>query len=119
MFNYDKFNARLDELGIKKAHIARKIGRNPTYIQDHQNYNYDFSPEETRIIANCLFTSVAYLTDQTDVKEKPIREDADELDLTILAFLHSLPVERVRGLLLALEAPSDVLAALDRAEWKG
>lgn len=51
------------------------------------------------------------------INENPAPTNEDGLDAAILAFLHSLPVDRVRGLLLALEAPTDVLDALDRGEW--
>lgn len=40
---------------------------------------------------------------------------SDGLD-EVMDFLRSLPVARLRGILLALEAPAEVIAALDRSE---
>ena len=54
-------------------------------------------------------------------KEKPAAPEDGELsvsDRAMLDFLHSLPKERLRGILLVLEAPTDVLAALDREELR-
>ena len=64
-------------------------------------------------IAELFNVSVDYLHG----KKNPTPKDRSEVDEAILAFIHSLPVDRVRGLLLALEAPTSVLVALDRAEW--
>ena len=49
--------------------------------------------------------------------EKPTTPEGDGLsdfDRSILAFLHELPPERLRGILIALDAPSELLSALDR-----
>lgn len=50
--------------------------------------------------------------------EKPTTPEGDGLDRAILAFLHRLPAERLRGILIALEAPEELLAMLDREEPK-
>lgn len=42
-------------------------------------------------------------------------EKRDGID-EVMTFLRSLPVDRLRGILLALEAPPEVLDALDRKE---
>lgn len=51
--------------------------------------------------------------------EKPTTSEGDGLDRAILAFLHRLPAERLRGILIALEAPEELLAMLDHEEPRG
>lgn len=49
-------------------------------------------------------------------EEKPTTPEGDGLDRVILAFLHRLPAERLRGILIALDAPEELLAMLDRED---
>ena len=49
-----------------------------------------------------------------DIDLKPAA-NCDGLDV-VMDYLRSLPVDRLRGILLALEAPAEVIAALDRSE---
>lgn len=58
-----------------------------------------------------------YLDDETKKAAAP--EGSGSADDVILRFLHSLSVERIRGLLVALDAPKEVLDALDREEPRG
>ena len=64
------------------------------------------------LVANALDVSMEYLLSG---EEKPAADDGGEVAV-IMDYLLSLPTDRLHGILLALEAPKDVLAALDRLE---
>ena len=52
----------------------------------------------------------------TEIKKAPtVSGERDEAD-KVISFLSSLPPDRLRGILLALGAPEDVLAEVDRTE---
>ncbi|MEG2000573.1 MAG: helix-turn-helix transcriptional regulator [Evtepia sp.] len=78
MFNYEKLNALINEKGIKKTALAEKIGKNQSIFTDWKKGKSEPKEEYIEIIASLLDTTVAYLTDQTDQKEKPTTELSGE-----------------------------------------
>lgn len=78
--------------------------------KSYRNYIYQ--------ISEYFNVSVAYLTGETDKKIPAAPEDdgLDAWDLKLLEFIHGLPADRLRGILLVLGAPEELLADLDRAE---
>ena len=67
--------------------------------------------DKAYLVAKELGVSVEYLLTG---KEMPAAK-SDGLD-EVMDFLWSLPVDRLRGILLALGAPKEVLSALDQPE---
>ena len=112
---FERIKPLFASTGLTVRELAPLIGIPEKTIYNWENgiksYNKYYSQ-----IAAYFNVSIAYLKGETDIKT-PAPTNEDGLDAAILSFLHSLPVDRVRGLLLALEAPTDVLDALDRGEW--
>ena len=86
MFNFAKFKGLLEETGVSKSHIARKLGVKESqaryFFRDKEDPNKKTRPltdAQIQIIADCLWTTPAYLTDETDIKEKPIPTNEDGL----------------------------------------
>lgn len=87
-------------LGISKSNVS-------SYIKGEQ------VPRMDKIALLCDHYGIQ-VSDLLEAKKTP-SEDGVEED-AIIRFLRSLPRDRLRGILLALEAPEDVLAALDQTE---
>ena len=66
LFRYDRMNALVQEKGIKKAHICRKLGKTNYYLRDAEKYRTDIQGESLRIIADILGTTPEYLSGETD-----------------------------------------------------
>ena len=77
LFRYDRFKELLDEYGISRAHIGRKLGRDQFFIRDQISRNNDFTDEQVWIIADALRTTPAYLRGESDDPRQP----ADNSDL--------------------------------------
>ena len=75
----------------------------------------DSTPSIDKVMKVALFFNVSldYLAGLTDIKRPAASGDGP-----VINFLLALPRERLLGILLALEAPEEVLAALDRIEPK-
>ena len=71
LFRYDRMNALVQEKGIKKAHICRKLGKTNYYLRDAEKYQTDIQGESLRIIADILGTTSEYLSGETDDKYPP------------------------------------------------
>lgn len=69
MVNVDKIKALAQEKGIKLGYLARQINVPHTYFADIKNKNRDIPDERLSVIAKELSTTVAYLRDETDVKD--------------------------------------------------
>ena len=71
MLNFDKFNTLLNDKGMSKAFVARKIGKVRTFFSDLQKGKTSLNDEQLKAVADLLDTTPEYLTDKTDKKEKP------------------------------------------------
>lgn len=85
-------------LGVSKSNVS-------AYIKGEQIPRMD----KVQILANHYGVS---LSDLLETKKAPAKAEAN--DEVIIRFIRSLPRERLRGILLALGAPEEVLAALDQ-----
>ncbi len=80
MVNIDKIKQLSREQGIKMGFLAQQIGVQHTYFANVKNMNRDIPDSRLSVIADTLNTTVAYLRDETDVKEKP-SANSEELNL--------------------------------------
>lgn len=87
--------------------LCQKLGKRRSFLVDVRNGNDRIDGNELKIIADELNTTIEYLTDQTEVKEKPPAETDGELDPE---------VEEVLDLLFAMH-PDDRKQLLDYAQW--
>lgn len=90
--NIDKIKSLAKEQGVKIKFICSKLGLAETYLSNVKNGKDRMTMERLEIIADTLNTTVEYLTDKTDQKEKPTPKevDVDKLIETIL----NLPREK-------------------------
>lgn len=58
------------EKGVKLNHITDKLGISRTYFSDVEKGKTKISDERLQIIADCLDTTVDYLTGKTDKKKE-------------------------------------------------
>lgn len=98
MVNYDKIKSRAKELGIKLSFLCEKIGAYPTYIADLKNKKLDIPDDRLSTIADLLNTTVEYLRDETDKKEKPLgsTEELSDLEREIMERLNALSPEKLQ-----------------------
>ena len=115
--------SRIKECGKDKGFSSLSKIETAAGIKPNTIYRWDEnapSVDRVALVASCLDVSVDYLIGATDIKTPAAQGDGlSESDAAILRFLHSLPVDRLRGILLGLGAPEDVLAALDREARQG
>ena len=72
MVNVDKILELSKECGVTQTALAKKIGRGSHYFHDLAAGKTTLGDERLQIIADALNTTVEYLTDQTDVKERKV-----------------------------------------------
>lgn len=78
MVNMDKIRAMAKENKRSLSYLVSAIGLNSrTYFNDVEKYGRDIPDKYLSIIAKELNTTVAYLRDETDVKEKPSAGSAE------------------------------------------
>ena len=102
-----------EEHGYSRKRLAEELGKPYPTITKYENGTREPGHEYLKLISRKFGVSVDYILGLET--EKTPSEDGVEED-AIIRFLRSLPRDRLRGILLALEAPEDVLAALDRQE---
>ena len=94
-----------------KAEFARKLGFDSGDIvsmwvkgtsKSYMNYLYE--------IATMYNVSIAWLKGDSDER----RPGVNSFDQAVLDFVHQLPPDKLRGILLLLGAPEELLDALDR-----
>lgn len=92
MVNIDKIKALAKEKGVSITFLCQAIGQGAYYFNDVKRRNGNIPEDRLQIIADTLNTTVEYLTDKTDQKEKPTPKevDVDKLIETIL----NLPREK-------------------------
>lgn len=88
--NYDKLENLAKEKGISKTHLCQLVGRERYYLRDCKNRGTEPPEDHIKTWADALGTTVEYLTDKSEQKEKPTSTvSVDE----IRELLHQLPRE--------------------------
>lgn len=121
MKELELFPIRLRKV-LDEANIDDKILERALTLPKDAVYNWTHGvtkswPKYARAISDYLNVSYMYLIGETDNPNKNPDTGGDGAsEDVVIQFLHSLPHERLRGILLALGAPEEVLAALDQQE---
>lgn len=79
--NYDKLEALVKEKGVSKTFLCQIVGRERYYLRDCKKNNFIPPDEHIAAWADALGTTVDYLTDKTNQKEKPADLPADAIEL--------------------------------------
>lgn len=88
--NYDKLESLAKSKGVSKTHLCQLVGRERYYLRDCKNKNTEPPEDYVMTWADALGTTVDYLTDKTEQKEKP----TDEVSVNELKkMLRQLPKE--------------------------
>lgn len=95
--NYDKLEALVKEKGVTKTFLCQIVARERYYLRDCKKNNFITPDEHIAAWADALGTTVEYLTDQTNQKEKPTHAEMDVDD--ILKIMLNLPREKKEELL--------------------
>ena len=99
--------------------VCKKQGIAIKKLENDLKYGNGFlNPKKIKVVSSDrLFEIAKYLNVSASFlagQEEPAA-NCDGLDV-VMDYLRSLPVDRLRGILLALGAPAEVIAALDRSE---
>jgi transcriptional regulator with XRE-family HTH domain len=111
----DRIELLRSERGISKSEMYKGIGVSAAAFSQWKSGAHSISDKAITRAAEFFGVSKIWLLTGIET-EKAAAPEGDGADRLLLDFIHSLPVERVRGLLVALDAPKEVLAALDREE---
>jgi transcriptional regulator with XRE-family HTH domain len=77
--NIEKIKSLAKEKGISISFICESVGMGRGYLNDIKKSNGgDIPDDRLDIIIGILNTTIDYLTDKTDIKEKPASIDADD-----------------------------------------
>lgn len=98
MVNIDKIKALAKEKGVSITFLCQAIGQGAYYFNDVKRRNGSIPDDRLAIIADTLNTTVEYLTDQSNQKEKPTSKEIDVDD--ILKMMLNLPREKKEELLV-------------------
>ncbi len=105
MVNYNKLGDLSKEKGLSQSYISTKIGMSRNYIKDCKRQNISIPSDRLIQIANILDTSVDYLTDKTDKKEKPTEYDGlSEKQKVIMDFVMSVPDDKAEMILRVMKS---------------
>lgn len=103
--NYDKLMLLLKEKGMSQSFLSVKIGMGKNYFTDCKRQNISIPSDRLIQIANILDTSVDYLTDKTDKKEKPTEYDGlSEKQKVIMDFVMSVPDDKAEMILRVMKS---------------
>ena len=105
--NIEKIIELAKEKGIKMKYFCDQFGKQRSFMTDIKNGKNFLEEEQLQFIATELNTTIEYLTDQTEQKEKPTVLTDDELDPEIEELLD----------LLEQMHPDDVRQIIDFAKW--
>lgn len=105
--NFGKIKELAKEKGIKMKYFCDQFGKHQSFMTDIKNGKNFLEEDQLQFIATELNTTVEYLTDQTEQKEKPTVQTDDELDPEIEELLD----------LLEQMHPDDVKQIIDFAKW--
>ena len=96
--NIDKIKELCKSKGLTMKFLSDNILRDKTYFSNIRSGKTRMDDDEVEFIANALETTVEYLTDQSDQKEKPTSKEIDVDD--ILKMMLNLPREKKEELLV-------------------
>ena len=95
--NIQKIKALAKEQGLSQKFICDCLGKRRTFLSEVGLGNGKITQEELEIIANKLNTTVEYLTDQTEQKEKLVDQMTDEqLDNALIHLLSGLTADDIK-----------------------
>lgn len=96
--NIDKIKDLCKSKGLTMKFLCDQIARDRTYFANIRSGKTRIDDDEIEFIANMLDTTVDYLTDLTDQKEKPA---SDEMDVDeLLKKMLNLPRDKKEELLV-------------------
>jgi transcriptional regulator with XRE-family HTH domain len=96
--NATKLKSLLKEQGLSMKFFNDMLGKNRSYLSNVLTGSDSISSEDLEKVAEKLNTTVEYLTDQSDQKEKPTSKEIDVDD--ILKMMLNLPREKKEELLV-------------------
>ena len=105
----DNLQFYMTKHGENQADVARILGISKSNVSAY--INGEQVPRMDKIAVLCEHYGIQ-VSDLLETKKAPAKAEAN--DDVIIQFLRSLPRDRLRGILLALGAPAEVLAALDQ-----
>ena len=98
----DRIRELAKQSDLPLAFLCRRIGVAKVYFNDIDKSNRDIPDDKLSVIARLLNTTPEYLKGETDIKEKPAGNQADELsdyDARVLAWFRALPPEKREAIL--------------------
>lgn len=107
LFDFERFEALRKEKGITKKSIADRLDRKPSLCQDWKQGKSTPNPAQLAVVADILGTTTAYLTGESDQKERPTAGTGDGLSTVkreLLEIAETLPDEKVEQLLRLVKA---------------
>lgn len=96
--NATKLKSLLKEQGLSMKYFNDMLGKNRSYLSNVITGSDSITLEDLEKVAEKLNTTVEYLTDQSDQKEKPTTKEVDVDD--ILKMMLNLPREKKEELLV-------------------
>lgn len=115
-FSYPKVQALCHENGITPTSLEKKLSFGNGTIKKWATV----SPRLDKVIQVATYFNVTVndLLDGIETKETPTLEGERQANFTLelVRFLLTIPKDRLRGILLALAAPEELLSVLDQKE---
>lgn len=96
--NASKLKCLLKEQGLSMKYFNDMLGKNRSYLSNVMTGSDSISFDDLEKVAHKLNTTVEYLTDQSDQKEKPAPTEVDMDEL--LKIMLNLPREKKEELLV-------------------
>lgn len=104
--NTSRIEEMLAEQGKSKAHAARLLGKDRSYLVSVRNYDIDLSKEALRILADDLGTTPEYLNWETD---DPAVPNDNAVKIPVLGEVAAgLPIDAVENILDWEEIPAQM-----------
>lgn len=120
-YSQELYNTRirplLDAKPGSNSDKEKAMGLPAKIISNWNNAGYGSWCNYFAELSTFLGVCVEYLKGETDIKN-PAPTNEDGTDKAILQFLHSLPIEKLVGILTLVDAPKELIAALNREEQK-
>lgn len=109
---YERIMELCEKRGVKPGKMCVDLGLSRAIISDMKSgRTKELSAKNSKLVAEYLGVSVDYLLGKTD-EEKPSAvssEGFSDSDVRLLEWFRSLPEEKRRAILIASDAPEDVL----------
>lgn len=77
MVTIDRTRSLAKERGISLTFICKRLSLNNVYFIDREKAGKEIPDKKLEVIADVLFTTVAYLRGETDEKERPVTGQSD------------------------------------------